>query len=96
MVAETDAEDMSPLDAFERLCLEVVQIEAIANVADAAIDAYGLPRSETRREFDRVHALVGQTAEKAAAAVELADELKAAVERCLTNRRRRSAKETSE
>jgi hypothetical protein len=95
-VAEADADSPGLLDAFERLCLEIVQIEAIAHVADAAIDAYGIPLPETRREFERVHALVSQTAEKAAAAVELAEELKASVECSLMTRRRGSAKASSE
>jgi len=53
-------------------------LEALASAASAAIDEYRLPSSADRREFHRVHALVGDTAEKAVALVELAESLKKA------------------
>jgi hypothetical protein len=50
---------VTPLDAFERLHLAVISLEAIANAANNAIDEYAPPSSADRREFHRVHALVG-------------------------------------
>jgi hypothetical protein len=70
---------ITPLDAFERLHLEVIGLEALASAANSVIDEYRLPPSADRREFHRVHALVSDTAEKAEALVELAESLKAAV-----------------
>jgi hypothetical protein len=69
-----------PFDAFERICLEVVALEAVTNAACAAIDEC-LPPAESRRSFDRAQALIGNAAEKAAAAVALIDELKDAAKR---------------
>jgi hypothetical protein len=69
---------MSPIDALERLCLEVVELEAVANAASAALDACPPPES-SRRSFDRAQALIGHAAEKSAAAVALIEELKGAV-----------------
>jgi hypothetical protein len=71
-------EGISPLDAFERMCIEIIQLEAVANAANAAIDECPPPR-ESRRCFDRAHALISSTAEKAAAAVVLVEGLKASV-----------------
>ena len=65
-------------DAFELLRLDAIGLEALASAANAAIDEYRLPASADRREFHRVHALVGVTAEKAVALVELAESLKRA------------------
>lgn len=48
-------------------------------MASTAIDEYRLPPSADRREFHRVHVLVSDTAEKAAALVELAERLKTAL-----------------
>lgn len=70
---------MSPSDAFERLCLEVIQLEAVANAANVAMDECA-PPIEARRSFDRAHALISNTAEKASAAVALIGELKASLE----------------
>jgi hypothetical protein len=70
---------ITPLDAFERLRLEVIGLEALASAANSFIDEYRLPPSADRREFHRVHALVSDTAEKAGSLVELAESLKAAV-----------------
>jgi len=58
------------LDAFERLHLEVIGLEALASAANNVIDEYRLPPSADRREFHRVHALVSDTAEKAEALVQ--------------------------
>ena len=69
---------MHPFDAFERICYEVLELEALANAANAAIDECA-PPSESRRSFNRAQALIGNAAEKAAAAVALIDELKIAV-----------------
>lgn len=69
---------MSPIDAFERLCLEVVELEAVANAASTAMDACPPPES-SRRSFDRAQALIGHAAEKSAAAVGLIEDLKGAV-----------------
>ena len=69
---------MSPIDAFERLCLEVVELEAVANAASTAIDACP-PSESSRRSFDRAQALIGHAAEKSAAAVALIEHLKGAV-----------------
>ena len=77
---------MSPFDAFERICYEVLELEALANAANAAIDEYASP-SESRRSFDRAQALIGNAAEKAAAAVTLIDELKTAVNAYASDRR---------
>jgi len=70
--------NMRPFDAFERICLEVVEIEAITNAASTAIDECP-PPAESRREFDRTHALIGIAAQKAAQAVALIEELKSFV-----------------
>jgi hypothetical protein len=71
---------MHPFDAFERICYEVLELEALANAANAAIDECARPPpSESRRSFDRAQALIGNAAEKAEKAVALIDELKAAV-----------------
>jgi len=77
MPQETDGR-MHPFDAFELICLEVVELEALANAASAAIDECS-PPAEPRRSFDRAQVLIGNAAEKAAATVELIEELKAAV-----------------
>jgi hypothetical protein len=69
---------MHPFEAFERICYEVLELEALANAANAAIDECA-PPSESRRSFDRAQALIGNAADKAAAAVALIDELKIAV-----------------
>jgi hypothetical protein len=79
---------ISPLDAFERMCIEMIQIEAVANAASAAMDeCEPPPSSEPRRSFHRAHALIGSTAEKAAAATELAEALKASVHAYLEAKR---------
>jgi len=67
------------LDAFERLQLEVVALEALANAANAAMDEYKVPPSAPLRELRRTHALVSDTAVKAEAVVRLAEDLKSAV-----------------
>jgi hypothetical protein len=77
---------MHPFDAFERICYEVVELEALANAANAAIDECA-PPSESRRSFDRAQALIGNAADKAAAAVALIDELKIAVNAYVADRR---------
>jgi hypothetical protein len=69
---------MSPFDAFERLCLEVVELEAVANAASTAMDACPPPEG-SRRSFDRAQALIGHAADKSAAAVALIEALKGAV-----------------
>jgi len=74
-----------PFDAFERICYEVLELEALANAANAAIDECA-PPSESRRSFDRAQALIGNAAEKAAAAVALIVELKTAVNAYVSNR----------
>jgi hypothetical protein len=73
---------MHPFDAFERICYEVLELEALAN---AAIDECP-PPSESRRSFDRAQALIGNAAEKAAAAVALIEELKTAVNAYVSDR----------
>jgi hypothetical protein len=73
--------DIHPLDAFERLSIGVVQLEAIANAANSAIDECGVPSSGSRRDFDRVQALVSETAETSTALVELGEQLKASLRR---------------
>jgi len=79
---------MSPFDAFERICYEVLELEALANAANAAIDECAPPPpSESRRSFDRAQALIGNAAEKAAAAVALINELKTAVNAYASDRR---------
>jgi hypothetical protein len=65
-------------DAFERLRLDAIGVEALASAASTAIDEYRLPPSADRREFHRVHVLVSDTAQKSAALVELAEHLKTA------------------
>lgn len=69
---------MPPYDAFERICLAIIAIEAIANAANQAIDVCS-PPPEDSAPFDRAQALVGQTAEMAAAGVALVRELRASV-----------------
>ena len=70
---------MPPYDAFERICLAIIAIEAIANAANQALDVCS-PPPEDSAPFDRAQALVGQTAEMAAAAgVALVRELRASV-----------------
>ncbi|MEO7729904.1 MAG: hypothetical protein ABIY55_02950 [Kofleriaceae bacterium] len=69
---------MNPNDAFERLCIVVVELEAIANAASTAIDACP-PLESSRLSFDRAQALIGHAAEKSAAAVALVHDLKGAV-----------------
>jgi len=71
---------MHAFDAFERICLEVVALEALTNAASAAIDEC-TPPAESRRSFDRAQALIGNAAEKAGAAVALIEELKDAAQR---------------
>lgn len=66
-------------DAFERLQLEVIALEALANAANTAMDEYRIPASAPLRELRRVHALVSDTAVKAEALVRLAEDLKTAV-----------------
>lgn len=78
---------MSPLDAFERLCVEVIELEAIATAAGAAIDACPPPASGARRAFDRAQALMGSAAEKTSAALELAEALRASVRGYLSRER---------
>jgi hypothetical protein len=72
---------MSPIDAFERICVDVISLEAIANAASVAIDQCRPPEDVggARRSFDRAQALIGSVAEKAAAAVTLIEKLKDAV-----------------
>jgi hypothetical protein len=65
--------------AFERLCIEVVQIEAVISAAEREIDECPPPSSPARRTFERAQALVSSAAEKAKAALELSDELKASL-----------------
>jgi hypothetical protein len=78
---------MHPFDAFERICYEVLELEALANAANAAIDECAPPPpSESRRSFDRAQALIGNAAEKAAAAVALIEELKTAVNAYVSDR----------
>jgi hypothetical protein len=77
---------MSPFDAFERICYEVLELEALSNAANAAIDECA-PSSESRRSFDRAQALIGNAAEKAAAAVALIEELKTAVNAYVSDQR---------
>jgi hypothetical protein len=77
---------MSPFDAFERICYEVLELEALANAANTAIDEC-TPPSDSRRSFDRAQALIGNAAEKATAAVTLIDELKTAVNAYVSDRR---------
>ena len=66
-------------DAFERLQIEVIALEALANAANAAMDEYKVPPSAPRRALHRAHALVSDTALKAEALVRLAEDLKEAV-----------------
>lgn len=66
-------------DAFERLRMEVIGLEALANAANMAVDEYRVPPQAPRREFHRAHALISDTAEKAGALVKLAEDLKEAV-----------------
>jgi hypothetical protein len=82
---------VSPLDAFERLCVEVIQLEAVATAADTAMDECTPPSGESRRAFNRAHALVSNTAEKATCAAELVEELKASVSASLAGERSRDA-----
>jgi hypothetical protein len=77
---------MRPFDAFERICYEVLEIEALTNAANAAIDECA-PPSESRRSFDRAQALIGNAADKSAAAVTLIAELKTAVNAYVSDRR---------
>jgi hypothetical protein len=46
---------MHPFDAFERICYEVLELEALANAANAAIDDCA-PPCGSRRSFDRAQA----------------------------------------
>lgn len=75
-----------PLNAFERISYEMVEIEALVNAACTAIDACAPPEN-SRLAFDRAQALIGNAAEKAAAAVALIDELKTAVNAYASDRR---------
>jgi hypothetical protein len=70
----------------EWICYEVLELEALANAANTAIDECA-PPSESRRSFDRAQALIGNAAEKAAAAVALIGELKTAVNAYISDRR---------
>jgi hypothetical protein len=78
-LAQTEEQErVSPLDAFERLCLELVQLEALANAASTAMDECSPPPTG-RRSFDRAHALLGTAAVQSTTAVALCEELKASV-----------------
>jgi hypothetical protein len=66
-------------DALDQLCIAAVQLEALANAANTAMDEYGVPSAGARRDFERVHALVSATAEAADAYVELTRTLKESV-----------------
>jgi hypothetical protein len=68
-----------PLNAFERISYEVVEIEALVNAACTAIDACAPPEN-SRLAFDRAQALIGNAADKAAAALALIGELKASID----------------
>jgi hypothetical protein len=81
-----EQETVSPLDAFERLCLEVIQLEAVANAASEAMDECPPPPSG-RRSFDRAHALIGTAAGHSTTTVTLCDELKASVGLYMAGRR---------
>lgn len=86
LVSQELTGSMTPSDAFERICLAIIAIEAIANAANAAIDVCS-PPPEDSAPFDRAQALVGQTAEMAAAGVALVRELRASVRAHLAGRR---------
>jgi hypothetical protein len=76
--AQQETGRMSPMAAFERLCIELVATDALANAAAAAIDECA-PPERSRPTFDRAQALIGTAAERAASAVALVEELEAAV-----------------
>jgi len=77
---------MQPLDAFNLICFEVLEIEALVNAANAAMDEC-TPPSESRRSFDRAQALIGNAADKSDAALALIEELKAGLNACACERR---------
>lgn len=70
-------------DALSRIGIEVTQLEAIAKVANAAIDEFGVSPSGSCRDLGRIYALATATAEHAAALVELAEELKESIRQLL-------------
>ncbi len=71
---------LSPEDALERLHLEIVQLEAMAHAAGAAIIEFPYPPpGETRRAFARIYSLVTRVAEEADQAVALGQTLVAAL-----------------
>lgn len=75
---EDSSAHMTPYNAFERICLEVVEIEAIVNAASAAIDDCA-PPSDAQLSFNRAQSLIGVGAKRAADALVLVQQLKAAV-----------------
>jgi hypothetical protein len=86
-LAQSDEQErVTPLAAFERLCLEIVQLEALANAASAAMDGCS-PPSAGRRSFDRARALLGAAAEQSTTAVALCEALNASVRLYIANTR---------
>ena len=65
-----------PAEALQRLHLEVVQLEAVANATSEAVIQLPYPSDrEARRPFERVYALVGLFADGTHAAVNLSGKM---------------------
>jgi hypothetical protein len=72
--------NFNPAEALERLHLEIVQVEALANAASEAVVQLPFPSDrEERRVFDRVYALVTKVAEETGGVVTYGNEQLAAL-----------------
>jgi hypothetical protein len=83
------ADTLSLSDAFELVCLELVQLEAITHAANVAIDEYVPPPEEYRRSLNRAHALISTAADRAAMSIELIAELKSSLKAAHMDKRYR-------
>jgi hypothetical protein len=77
-----DHDDLDSSTAFEELRQELVDVEALATAADAALEALPFQADpERRRAIGRLHTLVAVTAATATAALDQADESLARLDR---------------
>src|SRR4051812_13868536 len=66
----------NPAEALQKLYLEVVDLEALANAASEAVVQLPFPSDrEERRPFNRVYALVSKIADETAAVVHLGGQM---------------------
>jgi hypothetical protein len=69
-------DNFDPAEALQRLHLEVVQLEAVANATSEAVIQLPYPSDrEARRPFERVYALVGLFADGTHAAANLSGKM---------------------